>query len=223
MLVREPSSQGFLNGFIKEIVMRQLKLKMPFRDRGGLHHARRWMALALVSVSAFMAPIVHAADDGPSKGPVKVVLTQARVEMEGGKEKLGDASTVKPGDVIEYRAVYTNTSNSAVRDLEANLPVPEGLEYVPRSAKSDTKVAVRVISRDGQAGVEPLMTVKDGKSVEVPYAEYGLLRWHVGSLQAGRSVSVSARARVASAPVLPPPSVSRVSSTGATSETTPQR
>lgn len=166
--------------------------------------SRRRQALccaALIAVCVLVAPSSYAADavtsGGASEGAVRVKLTQARVWVEAGKEKLVDAEVVKPGDVIEYRAVYTNTSNETVRDLVATLPMPEGLEYVAKSARATDGVsAMQAATRDGRYGAEPLMVTEGGKKVPVPYAQYRMLRWQVGAMAAGRSVTVSARARV---------------------------
>jgi hypothetical protein len=106
--------------------------------------------------------------------------------------------------VIEYRAVYTNTSQQAVRDLVARFPVPQGLEYVAKSAKASAGLsAAQVATSNGKFDVEPLMVNEGGKVVLVPYAQYRELRWRVGALEAGGSVTVSARARVAGVPALP--------------------
>lgn len=164
--------------------------------------ALRHCLVVLASAGAMAASVAHAADEAASNGPVTVKLTQSRVEVEAGKEKLVEAETVKPGDVIEYRAVYTNVSKAAVRDLTATLPVPEGLVYVPRSAKgSEGLPAAQAVARDGQSGAEPLMVTEGGKKVVVPYTQYRVLRWRVGAMPAGRSVTVSARARVAASPL----------------------
>lgn len=52
-----------------------------------------------------------------------------------GKEKLEDASSVKPGDVIEYRVTYTNSGKRAIKNMLATLPVPLETEYLPQTAK----------------------------------------------------------------------------------------
>lgn len=158
------------------------------------------VALCVAAASSYATDAT--APDGASEGVVRVKLTQARVVVEAGKEKLVEAEVLKPGDVIEYRAVYTNTSKETVRDLMATLPVPEGLEYVAKSARASEGVpAVQAATRDGKYGAEPLMVTEGGKKVPVPLALYRVLRWQVGAMAAGRSVTVSARARV---PVPPP-------------------
>lgn len=191
---------------------------------GRLRPALRWAAVATAALWLAAAPASHAATDtkpaaAPSttaatEGAVRVKLTQVRVETQAdGKEKLVDVQSVKPGDVVEYRAVYTNTSKEAVRDLVASLPMPDGLEYVAKSARgSDGLPVPQVSTRDGKTGTEPLMVTEGGKKVAVPYAQYRVLRWRVGTMAPGGSVTVSARARV------PVPS-----SGGASPQAAPQR
>lgn len=128
--------------------------------------------------------------------PVLIQLTQKRVVSGPQGEKLEDANAVKPGDVIEYRATYTNVSKQAVQGLVAKLPVPEGLEYQPKSAKP-SNASLQMAGRDGQFGVEPLQRkLADGSVQSLPYNEYRTMRWNIGQLNAGASVVVSARAKV---------------------------
>lgn len=173
----------------------------------GVRQTMRRVAMAAAAACLLAVPLSHAADvatDAASEGAVKVKLTQARVDMQEGKEKLVEVESVKPGDVIEYRAVYTNTSKETVRELTATLPLPDGLDYLAKSAKaSEGLPLVQVVARDGQSGTEPLMVTQAGKKVEMPASQYRVLRWRVGSMVAGRSVTVSARARVSMLPIAP--------------------
>ena len=148
-------------------------------------------ALALVAVSA---PALAFADSD-----VHVALTAQRVTVSGGKEVFATADKARPGDVIEYRAVYRNDGKSSVRDLFATLPVPAGLEYLPKTAAP----AVVLASTDGVSFAPvPLLRKErsaDGREVvrEVPLSEYRALRWPVGTLAAKDSRTVRARMRVA--------------------------
>lgn len=133
------------------------------------------------------------------KEAVIIQLTQKKVVSGPQGEKLEEAASVKPGDVIEYRATYTNVSKQAVQGLVAKLPVPEGLEYLPKSAKP-FNATLQMAARDGQFGVEPLQRkAADGSVQLLPYNEYRTMRWNIGQLNAGASVVVSARAKVESA------------------------
>ncbi|ATE60107.1 hypothetical protein CCZ27_09220 [Thauera sinica] len=145
------------------------------------------------------------ADKAAATPPVQAVLTQKRVVVEKGREVLLDADEVKPGEVIEYRVVYTNSGNKSLSGFAATLPLPEGLEYVAKSARPGAPVA-RASVGDGRFAVEPLTRPVAGKTggkaatEPVPYAEYRSLRWEFDRLPAGGVAEVSARARVAGAP-----------------------
>jgi len=132
------------------------------------------------------------------------VTTNRVVTGVDGKQTLQDGSHARPGDVLEYHAVYRNNGAKPARDLLATLPVPaNGLEYLPKTAFPDGVQA----SLDGRTFTTPplMRTVKlpDGKEVlrEVPVSEYRFLRWKLGELPPGKSVTVGARMRVLSEPV----------------------
>ena len=129
---------------------------------------------------------------------IGIALTQAKVvKSADGKEQLLDAASVKPGDVLEYRAVYTNRSDKAVTGVLATLPVAEGLVYQPGSARPSAGAGlVQAATKDGVFAAEPLMRQVQGKSEPVPYADYRALRWNLGSLGAKAQATVSARAAV---------------------------
>ena len=173
---------------------------------------------ALLSWACVVLP-AHAADVKPAaqadasakqepKAPasaVTVKLSQHLVTAENGAEKLVEVKYVKPGDVIEYRARYTNSSAKPVTSLVATLPVHENLEYMAGTAKP-TKPAVQAATKDLKYGPEPLMTTPEGagKPVPVPYSEYRSLRWTVGTLPASGVFEAVARMRVSSSTPLQP-------------------
>ncbi|MDB5930855.1 MAG: conserved repeat domain protein [Polaromonas sp.] len=134
---------------------------------------------------------------------VFVELTQFKVVKDAkGAEQLVAAPSVMPGDVIEYKVTYKNTSAKPVDGLVADLPIPEGLEYLPKSAKPGAAL-VKAAAKDGQYAAEPLMRkLPDNKSEPVPYNEYRALRWNLGQLPAGAESAVTARAKVET--VVPP-------------------
>lgn len=130
-----------------------------------------------------------------NRSALSAELTQMQVAIENGKEVLKPVAAIKPGDLIEYRVVYTNRSPRVVRDVAAELPIPEGLEYQAKSARpaqtAEAAVAGGVFAR------EPLMRdIVGGKKEPVPYSEYRRLRWTLGQIAAGAKAEVSARARV---------------------------
>lgn len=159
---------------------------------------RRSVGALLIGTCVIPAMAQTAAAPSLAAPPaVAVELQQHKVvKSADGKEQLLDAGSVKPGDVIEYTATYTNRVGRPVSGLVADLPIPEGLEYLPLSARPGTAWA-RAAAKDGDFAAEPLMRkAPDGKVEPVPYGDYRALRWTLGQLPAGGMASVSARARV---------------------------
>jgi uncharacterized repeat protein (TIGR01451 family) len=147
----------------------------------------------VIAVGVLFAPaFARAASD------LSVVLTAQRVTVVNGKEAFASAVQARPGDVIEYRAEYRNTGEHSVKQLAATLPVPRGMEYLPRTAVPSVLLA----STDGKnfAPVPLLRRVKlaDGREVvrEVAPADYRYLRWTIGTLGTRQSRTVAARVRV---------------------------
>ena len=137
----------------------------------------------------------------PLLAEVTVQLTASKVVKSAGKETLEAADKMKPGETVEYKAVYKNTDNKAVRNLKADLPVPAGMQLVPNTAAPAAPLA----STDGvnYAKIPLMRKVKgtDGQmhDEQVPYSEYRSLRWEFGELPAGASKTVSARMLLTSA------------------------
>jgi uncharacterized repeat protein (TIGR01451 family) len=154
---------------------------------------RRSLVLTLVTVASFAPALAFAS------GPVNVALTAQRVTVNNGRESFGPADAARPGEVLQYRAVYRNDGAKPVNSLMATLPIPAGLEYLPRTAAP----AVVLASLDGTtyAPVPLVRRVRnaDGREVvqQVPPAEYRFLRWSIGTLSPKESRAVVARARVA--------------------------
>lgn len=183
-----------LNSFVSPVVRLTVRLGL------GLGVA---MTLGLGGLAAAQGTqATPAPTEAAQKKTVAVVLTQAKVVKDAqGKEQLVAADSVKPGDVLEYTATYTNHTGKAVTGLVANLPIPEGLEYLPKTAKPGATL-VKVATKDGAFAAEPLARVVNGKSEPVPYNEYRSLRWTLGQLPANGSAAVTARAKVET--VVPP-------------------
>lgn len=154
-----------------------------------------WL-LAVGLAPAFAQTAAVTPPAATTKAAVTVELTQVKVvKGADGKEQLVDAATVKPGDIIEYKAVYTNRSGKPVSGLVANLPIPEGLQYVPKSAMPGAAL-VKAATKDGVYAAEPLATKVGTAMVPVPYGDYRALRWSLGQLPANGVTAVTARATV---------------------------
>jgi hypothetical protein len=131
----------------------------------------------------------------------KVVAERA---AEGtAKERLEPVQQLQPGDTIEYRATYAADAQSAARNVQITLPVPQaGLVWQPWASAPEAGVPM-LASRDGERFEPvPLMRAEqlpDGRRVmrAVPLSEYRFLRWQLGDLPAGATRMVRARMRFA--------------------------
>lgn len=170
----------------------------PTREVPAMHRMHSRVLALLLAVAAVAAPAMALAKDA-----VTVALRAHKVTEQKGREVLVDAQEAKPGEVIEYRATYTNRSAESVREVWATLPIPAGLELqLPSVAPSQL-----LASTDGRtfAPVPLMRRERDASGAmvmrAVPASEYRSLRWSLGTLPAKGSRTVVARARVADAPL----------------------
>lgn len=139
-----------------------------------------------------------------SQGDVSAKLAAFKVlAATNGQETLEPTEHVKPGDIIEYQVVYRNTGKKPVKEVQATLPIPVGMEYQENTA---SPTAVRA-SADGETFAPvPLrreVRLPNGRTAlqEVPSREYRFLRWDLSSLTAGQEKTVRARVQVSSTAV----------------------
>ncbi|MFC3901502.1 conserved repeat domain-containing protein [Acinetobacter marinus] len=138
------------------------------------------------------------ANSDAAKEPVSVQLNTYLIAQNAeGKvtEKL--VSEVKPEQVVEYRAVYTNNTAGAIKNLVATLPIPAETQFLAKSAPSKA-----LASTDGvNFAPMPLKKKVGNQTVNVPLADYRALRWTIAELPAGKSIAVSAQTRINSTAV----------------------
>jgi uncharacterized repeat protein (TIGR01451 family) len=155
--------------------------------------------LACVQVRAADADLI--AVGSKSQSPIVISLKQFKVlNDEKGETKFLDAALVLPGDVIEYRASYSNRGSSALAVI-ATIPIPESTEYLKESASTRSGIPHTVALKDAQFSKEPLLqktTAASGVTLyqPIPYASYRYVRWDLGKVAPGGLVEVSVRAKV---------------------------
>lgn len=157
----------------------------------------RICATAVFAWTLALALPAHA--EAGKKDDIEVKLTQSRVSINAaGVETHQTAEQIKPGDILEYRASYHNTSNHLIKGLQGTLPIPTETTFVPTSGMPAGVWA----SVDGtQFAAIPLkrkVKLPSGKEEEqeIPVGEYKALRWNLGDLDAGKSATVQARVKV---------------------------
>jgi uncharacterized repeat protein (TIGR01451 family) len=129
---------------------------------------------------------------------VSSTLSAKVVEQAGSKTVLSSAEKAKPGDVVEYRAVYANKGTSTAKQLLATVPIPPNTTLLVNTAEPSNAQG----SLDGVtfATLPLVRKVKqpNGTLQEVPVAlaEYRALRWEVGTVNAGAQAQVSLRVRI---------------------------
>lgn len=129
---------------------------------------------------------------------IKLTVQKVAVTADG-KETLEAGDKAKPGETVQYTAVYKNLTKGSLKGLQANLPIPVGMEYLPDSATPKTGVLATVDGvKFADVPLKRKVKASDGKEIEelVPYSQYRGLRWTVGELPAEKSVTVSARTTV---------------------------
>ena len=149
-------------------------------------------------VALTILPALSARVLAQAKSDLRVNLTAKKVVVSEGHESLTPAEKAKPGDLIQYEAVYQHSGKAAVKNLQATVPLPTGLAFAADSAKPAGAQA----STDGKNFL-PIPLTREVKKPDgtiekqpVPLNDYRALRWTVAELSAGASTTVSLRARV---------------------------
>jgi uncharacterized repeat protein (TIGR01451 family) len=158
---------------------------------------------ALVFGLAALALAMDAAHAAPeAKSPLATELALSRIVVgDDGKELVLPAARVQPGDTLRYSAAYRNQGKTALNDVVASLPVPQGMQMAPAQADK-TQADDMQASVDGKTFTRlPLVRrvrQADGRwaDVPVPLAEIRYVRWAARTLAAGEQFNASLRVRV---------------------------
>ena len=138
----------------------------------------RWFNRFLLAGAIFFS--LSALSEGSLQSRMEALLVITQVD---GKETFATAKSVEPGQVIEYRTVYSNSGVSPISNLSVVGPVPAGTRYLDKSATSSvTHVFEASIDGGSSWHTEPLMrtvTQADGSKTQevVPPEEYSHVRW----------------------------------------------
>ena len=149
----------------------------------------------LFAVAGLLLAVNASAETKVSKDPVSVELKTYLVSASAdGKPTAKLVTKVKPNDIIEYRATYTNNTSGKIKNLAATLPIPAETQFLAKSQPENAQA-----STDGtNFAPMPLKRKEGNQMVNVPLKDYRALRWTIAELPAGKSVIVSAQTRVSS-------------------------
>lgn len=153
----------------------------------------QWKTDLLAVAALFLAVNVNAGTK-VSKDPVSVELKTYLVSAASadGKPTAKLVSKVKPNDVIEYRATYTNNTAGKIKNLAATLPIPVETQFLGKSQPESAQASTDGINFSSM----PLKRKEGNQMVNVPLKDYRALRWTIAELPAGKSVTVSAQTRI---------------------------
>jgi hypothetical protein len=140
--------------------------------------------ISYLFIYSFGATFLRADDLAVSLEAFKVTRGPA------GAEVLTLAEQAAPGEMIEYRVVCKNPTSSAMGDVMAEVPVPDGLIWL---ASSDQPKATEARLADGRLVPMPALG-DDGLPLSAELIR--ALRWKIERISAGESVVVSLRASV---------------------------
>ena len=138
--------------------------------------------LLVVLVSTVSFNTVQAAD------ALKMELQANKiVKTVKGETSYVAASDAKTGEIVQYRAIYTNLIDQPVSDVTVTLPIPVNMTFTGEAQPSSAQATI-----DGKNYADiPLMRRLNGKLVKVPFSEYKALRWNIKWLPARKSADVS--------------------------------
>jgi uncharacterized repeat protein (TIGR01451 family) len=162
---------------------------------------RSWTArnVVLATLVAGIVLQLPALAQGGETSPVEVTLSVRKVIFdEEGRRTFVAADQARPGEILEYTAEYRNISEFGVSNLQPTLPIPAGVRYIENTAAPRRVEA----SLDGQNFAPPPLVKKvirdGGEPVEVEASpeEYRSLRWFIGDLAPGKTVTVRAQVRL---------------------------
>ena len=137
----------------------------------------KWFGAMLLGV--LLLPSAASAQESPLESTLESYL----VVEEGGEERLTPAEQAGPGDIIEYRLLYTNVSDRALSGLVVNGPIPNNTSYLGDTDSASVNAAFTVsVGAGDEFQSEPytrVVTDENGNQQEevVPPEDYTQLRW----------------------------------------------
>jgi uncharacterized repeat protein (TIGR01451 family) len=115
---------------------------------------------------------------------VKLETNRSEVSPTG-QITLVPVESAKPGEIIAYRAILTNTGSTTITGVKPEIPIPVGVVMVPDSATPKAAEG----SLDGIT-FAPLPLL-DAEKKPVPASDIRALRWPATDLKPAATYSVS--------------------------------
>lgn len=155
----------------------------PIFSKSFLKYSNVYLAAVLSSILLAMTATTAQANDA-----LKMSLSASKVVTNNQGERVYiPVNTAKVGTLIQYKATYSNTLNTAIQNTTVTLPIPANTEFTGEAYPPSAQASLDYYNyRD-----LPLMRMEEGKLVEVPYSEYKSLRWDIKYIPPHKSVNVA--------------------------------
>ncbi len=174
------------------------------------HQERSGGRMKLLQTALLVALVVALASDSAAaqeeRAPEALVISatiltrgQARLQTIDAPDR--HPTTVAPGDVVQYRLVFTNITGRTVNNIRFTDPLPKGMRYLPGTAGADREDVDVEFSLDGGTSYseQPMVeVVVDGRTEQRPASpeDYTDIRWTVhGDLQPNAQVTAAFQVR----------------------------
>ena len=131
--------------------------------------------VALLYLFFFVFGVASAQSDDPVSVTIGAfIVSQVSADDGSTTERFTEASTARPGQIVEYRVTATNNDETTLpaETVKINGPVPEASTYVDGSATPSSGEVLTEFSVDGEAFSEAPETT------EGPSA-YRAVRWTI--------------------------------------------
>ena len=133
-----------------------------------------------------------------AQAPAPAVTSKLVAQRIDAAGKAVAAEAGKPGDLVEYSAIYRNSGAKGVDKLVATIPVPAGTTFVAGSAAPARAQASTDGVRFGAVPLTRSVRQPDGslRDEPVPLADYRFVRWELGTLAVGADATVKLRVQI---------------------------
>lgn len=111
---------------------------------------------------------------------VQLRIEAYAVNVEGGQERLEEATSARPGQAVEYRVYAVNGSSQELQagTVVVTVPVPPGTTFVANSARPASDDYLLEFSAPGADFMSPPVLVESGGSRRTAnQSEYTAVRW----------------------------------------------
>ena len=155
----------------------------------------------LLPVLAALACAIPAQAQPPKA--LEITMANRTAEAEAARGARRPTAEARPGDVLHYRLLFTNTSPRTVQGIKIANPLPAGIRFVAGTARATREDARLEYSADGGRtfSAQPMEEAEvEGRRVQrpVPAERYTHVRWTVeGRVAPGATVTAEFDARLA--------------------------